>query len=50
MAFFWLIKVIAVIPLREIQTKILKMTVFNFSETKRDRKNPTSDLKSAPQN
>ena len=26
------------------------MTVFNISETRRDRKNPALDLKSGPQN
>ena len=38
------------IPLRKIQTKIHKMTVFSISETRRDRKNPASDSKSAPPN
>ena len=37
------------IPLRTIQTKILKMIVFNISETRRDRKILVSDSKSAPQ-
>ena len=32
---------------RKIQTKIHKMTVFNISETRRDRKNLVSD---SPQN
>ena len=35
MPFLRFIKVIAVIPLRKIQTK---MTVFNISQTRRDRK------------
>ena len=38
------------IPLRKIQTKISKMTDFNISETRRDRKNSASDSKSANQN
>ena len=50
MPFFWFIKVIAVILLRKIQTNIHKMTVSNVSETRRDRKKPASDSKSAPQN
>ena len=45
---FWYIKVIAVMSLCKIRTKIHEMTVVSISESRCDEKNMASDLKSAP--
>ena len=42
-SFYVILKIIAVIPLRKIQTKIYEITVFNISKTRHDKKK--SDFK-----